>query len=449
MPGPGRLTRAIARGAPLRHHNTTSRERDSARMQVLFIHQNFPAQFVHLSGALAARPGNKIYGLGENQQAAPKGVLHARYPKPKGPGDATHRYLRATEGAVRRAQAATQACWQMRTQGVRPDVIYCHPGWGEGLYLRDVFPDARILHYCEYYYRSHGGDVGFEPGKEVTIDDMARVRTMNFVQNLTLETADWCTSPTLWQRSCFPGWVRSMTSVLHEGVNPTFSTPDGPRNVVLPNGSRYGPDQEIITVVSRQLEPYRGFGTIMRALPEILARRPNARVLMVGSTERGYGPAAPEGKTWKDVLLEELGDRLDTSRVDFVGRLPHEALQAVFRLSSAHLYLTYPFVLSWSMVEAMGCGALIIGSDTTPVQEVIRHGENGLLTPFFDHAALAETVVRVLEKPEDYRHLRAAARQTVLEKFHLQDVILPRQIALIEALANGRPGSDVLPVPAD
>lgn len=418
-------------------------------MQVLFIHQNFPAQFVHLSAALAARPGNKIYGLGENPNKAPQGVVHARYPKPNGPGEKTHRYLRSTEAGIRRGQAAAQACWQMRNQGIRPDVIYCHPGWGEGLYLRDVFPDAKIVHYCEYYYRSQGGDVGFEPGKDVNIDEMARVRTMNIIQNLSLESADWCTSPTLWQRSRYPEWVRRMTSVIHEGVNPEFSTPNGPRNLVLPDGRRYGPDQEVVTVVSRNLEPYRGFHIIMRAVPEILARRPNARILVVGSDERGYGPVPPDNKTWKSVILEELGDRLDLSRVDFVGRLPHDALQAVFRLSKAHLYFTYPFVLSWSMIEAMSCGALLVASDTTPVQEVIRHGENGLLTPFFDPAALAEMVVRVLEKPDDHRHIREAARRTVLEQFDLRNTILPKQIALVEALAAGRPGSDVLPVPAE
>lgn len=418
-------------------------------MQVLFVHQNFPAQFVHLSAALAARPGNKVYGLGENPNKAPPGVVHARYPKPNGAGDRTHRYLRTTEAGIRRGQAAAQACCQLYNQGARPDVIYCHPGWGEGLFLRDVFPDARIIHYCEYYYRSRGGDVGFEPGKEINIDEMARVRAMNFVQNLSLESADWATSPTLWQRSRYPDWVRRKTSVIHEGVNPDFSTPNGPRNLALSDNRRYGPDQEIITVVSRNLEPYRGFHIIMRAVPEILARRPKARILIVGSEDRGYGPMPPDNKSWKTVILQELGDTLDLSRIDFIGRLPHDALQAVFRLSSAHLYFTYPFVLSWSAIEAMACGALLIASDTTPVQEVIRHGENGLLTPFHDPAALAETVVRVLEKPDDYRHLREAARRTAVEQFNLKDVILPRQIALVEALANGRPGSDVLPLPVE
>ena len=418
-------------------------------MQVLFVHQNFPAQFVHLSAALAAQPGNKIFGLGENPNRTPPNVIHARYKKPQGHGDQTHRYLRQTEAAVRRGQATAQACWQLRNRGVNPDVIYCHPGWGEGLYLRDAFPDARIIHYCEYYYRSQDGDVGFERGAEVTIDDQARVRTMNLTQLLSLESADWCSSPTLWQRSRYPAWIRRMISVVHEGVDPAFSTPDGPRTVTLPDGRVLGPEDEVVTLVARHLEPYRGFHVILRALPEIFARRPSARILIVGGDDRGYGPMPPGGKSWKETILAELGERLDLSRVHFAGRLAHDALQSVFRLSRAHLYFSYPFVLSWSVLEAMSCGALIIGSATAPVEEVIRHGENGLLVPFHDPAALAETVVRVLEKPDEYAPLRAAARRMVMEEFHLRDVILPRQIALIEALAAGKPGSDVIAPPQD
>ena len=418
-------------------------------MQVLFVHQNFPAQFVHLATALAANPENQIFGLGENATRTPPRVVHARYKKPDPAGDATHRYLRLTEAAIRRGQVAAQSCWSLRDRKVRPDVIYCHPGWGEGLYLRDVFPDARIVYYCEYYYRSLGGDVGFEPGHQVSIDEMARVRTMNLPQLLSLESADWCTSPTLWQRSRYPGWVQRMTSVLHEGVDPDFATPDGPREVTLPDGRVLGPDDEVITLVARNLEPYRGFHNFMKALPEIQARRPKARALVVGSDGRGDGAMPADGKSWRETIMAEMGDKLDLDRVHFAGRLPHPALQAAFRLSRAHVYLTYPFVLSWSMIEAMSCGALIVGSATPPVEEVIRHGENGLLVSFHDPAAIAETVVRALERPDDYAPLRAAARRTVLESFHLRDVILPKQIALIEALAAGRSGAEVIPPPAD
>ncbi len=414
-------------------------------VQALFLHQNYPGQYRHLAPLIAKRRGARVVGLGERANQAPPGPQHLRYPTPEGAGEKTHRYLRPVEAAVRRGQAVARALTGLKQKGFTPDIICCHPGWGEGLYLRDVFPDAKLLQYCEFYYQSSGGDVGFDPAQEVTLDETARVRTLNMTQLQSLEATDWAVSPTLWQRSRYPGFIQAKTSVVHEGVDASFATPNGASHVKLPDGFMASRQEEIVTFVSRNLEPYRGFDIFMRALPEILARRPKAHAVIVGGEERGYGRLPVDGKSWKATMLAEVGAKLDMSRVHFTGRIPHDGLVALFRLTRAHVYFTYPFVLSWSLVEAMGCEALIIGSDTAPLAEVMEHEKNGILLPFFDHARLADTVVDAIANPDRYQPLRKAARRTMLERFDLHAQCLPRQVKLFDAVLEGRPGSDAIP----
>ncbi|MBP0465950.1 glycosyltransferase family 4 protein [Roseomonas sp. PWR1] len=414
-------------------------------VQALFIHQNFPGQYRHLSPLIAARKGARVIGLGERQNTTPPGVQHLRYAAPEGAGEKTHRYLRPVESAVRRGQTVARALVTLKQKGFVPDIVCCHPGWGEGLFIRDVFPDTKLLQYCEFYYRSTGGDVGFDPAQEVTLDEMARVRTLNMTQLTSLEAGDWAHSPTLWQRSRYPDHIQARTSVVHEGVDAGFATPNGVATVKLPDGHTVTKGDEVITFVSRNLEPYRGFDIFMRALPEMLARRPNLHAIVVGGEERGYGRMPADGRSWKAVMLEEVGAKLDMSRVHFTGRIPHEGLVALFRLARAHIYYTYPFVLSWSLVEAMGCEALIIGSDTPPLAEVMRDGENGILLPFHDPARLADAVVEAVAHPDRYEPLRKAARRTMLERFDLHAICLPRMVKLFDAVLEGRPGTDAIP----
>ena len=408
-------------------------------MKVLFVHQNFPGQYRHVAPALAARPGYQVVGLGENPGDALPGVEHVRYKAPDPAGEATHRYIKRFEAAVRRGQTVARAALALQSRGFVPDLICCHPGWGEGLFLRDVWPDARTLYYFEFYYRAAGADVGFEPpGRPVGVDEACRVRSLNSTHLHSLQVADWGQTPTEWQRSRFPDWARPRISAIHEGVDTRAIRPNPQARFTLADGRVLTPEDEVVTFIGRGLEPYRGFHMFMRALPAVMRARPGAQFVVVGGDDPHYGSKPNDAPSWRVKLLAELEGQLDLSRLHFTGKIPHPQLQALYSISSAHVYLTYPFVLSWSMLEAMASECLVIGSATAPVQEVIRQGENGLLVDFFNPGELAETLVKALEKPDDYKELRRAARRTVQARYDLQSICLPQHLALIDAVASKR-----------
>lgn len=400
-------------------------------MRYLFIHQNFPGQFRHVAKALAEGLENEVVALGETSNLKARGVLHPRirllgYERGAGGHKQTHHYLQDFEGHVRRGQSIVRVLLKLRDdEGWQPDVIVAHPGWGEGLFLKDVFPQARIIQYFEYYYHGTGGDVGFDPQFPSSLDDRLRVRLKNSTQLHSLIGCDQGISPTRWQQSRYPAELQHKIDVIHEGIDTQVVKPD-PDAWVDINGQRFQPGDEIVTYIARNLEPYRGFHTFMRSLPRLQALRPNARIILVGGDGVSYGERLPEGQTYRKRYCAEVQDKVDWSRVFFVGTLSYADYLKILQISAAHIYLTYPFVLSWSMLEAMAAGCLLIASDTAPVTEVIKDGINGLLVDFFDHERLADRVAEVLADPARYRALRNTARTTIVERYDLKSVCLPQ-----------------------
>ncbi|SHI71327.1 Glycosyltransferase involved in cell wall bisynthesis [Roseomonas rosea] len=406
-------------------------------MKVLLVHPNFPGQYAHLLPALAARRDTQVVGIGARQFPVPEGVSLRVYEPPPPPAEGVTRRARAADAAIARAERAAHHALDLRRGGFIPDVVFSHIGWGDTIFLKDVFPEAALLLYAEFFYSATGADVGYEPGKPSTIQDAVRVRAMNMPLVSAMNASDWGIAPTAWQRARFPEWYHSRISLVHEGIDTELCRPDPDARFDLPDGSTLRPGDEVVTYVARGLEPYRGFPTFMRALPALLAARPQARVVIVGGDEVRYG-RSPEGfANWREAMLAEVGP-LDPARVHFLGRIPHPALHALFRVSSVHIYLTVPFVLSWSVLEAMACGALILGSATPPVQEVIVDGKNGLLTDLFDHTALARRTAEVLADPRRFAPMRAAARRTIEDRYDLWRVCLPRQVQVLESLAARR-----------
>jgi glycosyltransferase involved in cell wall biosynthesis len=325
--------------------------------------------------------------------------------------------------------------------GYVPDVIFGHSGWGETLFLKEVWPEAKLLVYAEFYYKGRGADVGFDPEFNPPVFDqvmIAQGRTAHLGQALV--HADAGLSPTRWQASTYPPTLRHMIEVIFDGVNTDVMTPNPSAVVTLPDGPTFAAGDEVLTFVNRNLEPYRGYHTFMRALPAVMAARPNAQVVIVGGDEVSYGAAPKGAKGWKDLILNEVRDKLDLSRVHFIGKVPYPTFVNLMQVSRVHAYLTYPFVLSWSMLEAMSAGALVVGSRTAPVEEVIRDGVNGLLVDFFDVAKWSETLIGCLADPEAYAPLRLAARRTILENYDLHSICLPRMVEFVESHGPARAG---------
>lgn len=415
-------------------------------MNILFIHQNFPGQYKNLAPALAAR-GDRCVALTlrVKKPMSWKGVQILPYQINRKPGAGMHPWLVDLNTKVLRAEACMHAALKLKESGFNPDVIVAHPGWGESLFLRDVWPDARIGLYYELYYQSDAGDSGFDPEFSRKDDAFSaqRIRMKNINNYLHLPLGDMGICPTEFQAASFPEAYRERISVIHDGIDTDLVRPNPSASLTLPDGSVVTRNDEVITFVNRNLEPYRGFHIFMRALPKILRDSPKAKILIVGGEERSYGPAAPDGRSWKDIFIEEVRPDIadqDWARVHFIGKLPYESFLSLLQVSRVHVYLTYPFVLSWSLLEAMACEAAIIASDTAPVREAIEHDKTGRLVDFFDHDALAQEVRDLLADNAKREALGKVARKSVVDGYDLQNIALPRQLAWIDQLHEMKAG---------
>jgi glycosyltransferase involved in cell wall biosynthesis len=412
-------------------------------MRILFIHQNFPGQFKHLAPALAADSNNEVVAF-TMQKTAPENWQNVRmisYSATRGTTPNVHPWVSDFETKVIRGEACFRAALELRDSGFTPDLIIAHSGWGESLFLKDVWADTKLAIYCEFFYHTHGTDVNFDP--EFMNDDPTndcRLRLKNTNNLLHFDIADAGISPTHWQASTFPEPFRSNIAVIHDGIDTNAIAPNPNVSLTLNvNGGgtiKLTRDDEVITFVNRNLEPYRGYHTFMRALPEIMRRRPNARILIVGADGVSYGSKAPDGQKWKDIFLNEVIEHLDMSRIHFLGHIDYSNFIPLLQLSRIHVYLTYPFVLSWSLLEAMSVGCCIVASNTQPLHEAIRHNDTGRLVDFFDKEELTNNVCELLDLPDERARLGKNAREFAQATYDLNTICLPRQLAWVQSFAD-------------
>jgi glycosyltransferase involved in cell wall biosynthesis len=416
-------------------------ERQKTRMNVLFVHQNFPAQFKSLAPALVER-GHRVAAMTMRELTGGRyqGVDVIRYSAGRSSTITLPPAMRDLEAKVIRGEAAFNCALKLRAEGFQPDVIIAHPGWGESLFLKDVWPQARIAIYCEFYYRPTGADVDYDPEFATKDERQAyRTRLKNLHTLAHFEFADAGISPTLWQANTYPSLFRNKISVIHDGIDTTIACPNLGTTLSLNNKISLSSCDEIVTFVNRNLEPYRGYHIFMRSLPEILRRRPRARVMIVGGDGVSYGsaPGGDEKRSWKQIFIDEVRGEIsdeDWGRVHFLGHIPYTTFIQLLQISTVHLYLTYPFVLSWSMLEAMSIGCAIVASKTPPVQELIEDGRTGILVDFFAKDRLVEAVCTLLDDKDARGQMGRRARELIVERYDLKSRCLPQQIKWAESL---------------
>lgn len=415
-------------------------------MKLLFVHQNMPGQYRELVQWLAAQDGHEIVFLTQRvkhpQFSGVRTVVYATHHKAA--ADA-YGLSKTWETAAGNGFGAVQALKKIVAAGFIPDIVIGHVGWGEMTFFREVLPDTPMIGFFEYFYSVRGGPVGFDP--EVEISDHAPyiMHGHNVVPLMNIEAVDLGHSPTQWQRDRFPASFHDRIYVCHDGIRTDKLRPNSNASVSLGRiGRPLTAKDEVVTYMARNLETTRGFHQFMRALPHIQKARPNARILVIGGNEVSYGGKSEHPRGLRGQMEAEVGHLLDWDRLHFLGQVPYGDYQQIVRISTCHVYLTMPFVLSWSLLESMSMGATIVASDVAPVREAMTHGKTGLLVDFFDPEALAAQVVDVLARPVDFEHLGAAARQHVIANYDFLTVCLPEHIRQINALV---PDHVRMPVP--
>ncbi len=412
-----------------------------SKKKILFIHQNFPGQFKFLAPALSDKYDVQTLSVRDTPF---KDIIHHKYKLPQESTEDIFILAAEFESKTIRAYGVATKCLELKEKGYVPDLIICHPGWGEAFFLKEVWPKTKMLSYFEFYYRSDGLDVDFDLDEQEAPENdfnlAAKLAARNAPTYITYNISDRLISPTEFQKNTAPEEFLDKIHVIHDGIDTKVLKRDKDATILIKNSNKQLEltiNDKIICFVNRNLEPYRGYHIFMRTLPKILEKHPDAYVLIVGGDGVSYGSTPKNGKKYRDIYFNEVKDQFkDLSRIHFLGRVDYSVLLTIFSISTVHVYLTYPFVLSWSTLESMALESIIVASKTPSVQEVMKHNKNGLLVDFFDKDSLAKTVISVLDDPKKFNKLGKNARETIVKKYDLLDVCLPKQIELVEELLN-------------
>jgi len=403
-------------------------------MKILFLHQHFPGQFGRLATWMGSQPEHQVAFLTRHKEFAFPGVRKIMFRETRQATPKIHYYLKHVEEVVLQGQAAFRSAMALRQEGFIPDVVYGHCGFGATSYIKDAFPEAPFIGYFEWYFRSHGSDNGFDPKYPVSPDDECRIRTRNLMFMMDLVSCYAGVVPTHWQHDQFPAEFSQKLQVIHDGIDTSYFSPAKDAKLILQTVPLdLSAAKEIVTYVGRGMEPYRGFPQFMEAVSILQKRRKNCHVVVVGTDTVVYGAPDASGKTYKELMLDTF--EYDLNRLHFTGPLPYVDYQRVLQASTVHTYLTYPYILSWSMIEAMSCGCALVASNTAPVREVVEDEHNGLLVDFFSPQALADKIERALDDAKLRRRLGAAARQTTLDRYDM-DKLMPQHYQLLAQFAR-------------
>tara|TARA_B100000287_G_scaffold347646_1_gene335556 strand:+ start:2344 stop:3612 length:1269 start_codon:yes stop_codon:yes gene_type:complete len=417
------------------------------KIQILFIHQNYPAQFKSLAPYLIKDKRFEVHIMharDKNEEVNEKGAIIHRYGFNRDTTQDIHPLAAEFETKMIRAESAYSEAKKLKKEGLNPKLIIAHPGWGEAYLLKLVWPSTKVLSYHEFYYSIKDSDIDFDTSNPYSVEDSEDIQKKLIARNapllMSFNQSDAMMSPTDFQRKTAPNIYQNKINVIHDGIDTNIvkKYPDAYLNLNKDGKEiRITKEDKIVSFVNRTLEPYRGYHKFINSIPSIQKEHPDTYFILVGSFDKdtvSYGALPPKGESFRDLFLKDIIDEIDMTKVFFPGRIQYDHLLTLFSITSAHIYFTYPFVLSWSMLEAMACEALVIGSSTEPVKELIKHNKNGLLVDFFDIEGLSKTVNTVLSNPKKYDQLKKKARETILKNYDLDTICLPNQLKLIESL---------------
>ena len=399
-------------------------------MRILFLHPRFPGPFGALATLLAADRDNTVLFLAE------RGRWERRLPRVRrlslaAPREASvpqaDMAAREMQMALERASIAANALLRLRNDGFNPDIIYAASGGGHSLYARDIFPDSLFAVHAHWFYTKGENYNFFHQGKPRSPVDFAPARARNLLQLNALAECHFAATSTHWQKAQYPDTLSGGMHVLPEGVDCQGFSPSPGMRFVNPRDGKT-PVPELVTFSARSTEAARGFSQFYQSLPRLLHLRPQCHVLIMTPDMRSADTLSLHETLMREPDME--------SRVHICSFRPSEEYRRVLQASSVHVYLTAPFALSSSLFEALSCGCAVVGSDTPPVREVIRHGENGMLCDFWDSNALADTVAALLEHAGDVRPLRQAARQTALDRYDVAKLTPQHARLLLAALPH-------------
>ena len=410
-------------------------------MKLLFVHQNMPGQYREFIQWLGEEGEHEIVFLTQRKKPPQfNGVRTVIYASHHKADEKAYGLSKTWETAAGNGFGAAMALRKIVTEGFTPDIIIGHVGWGEMSFFREVLPDTPMIGFFEYYYSAHGGPVGFDPSEPVSDHSPFLLVANNVVPLANINIVDLAHSPTQWQRDRFPTSFHNKMYVCHDGIRTDKLRPNKRAKVTLGRvGRPLTVKDEIVTFMARNLETTRGYHQFMRALPRIQKARPNARIMVIGGNDASYGKPTQHAGGLRGKMEAKVGHLLDWDRLHFLGQVPFESYQKIIQISSCHIYLTMPFVLSWSFLECMAMEATIVASDVAPVREAMEHGKTGLLVDFFDAEAIASQVVDVLENPRTFAHLGPAAREHVVKTYDFHSICLPEHIRQINALVTTGP----------
>lgn len=401
-------------------------------MNILFLHRNFPAQFRYILRELSKDAKNNIVFITNNTDDSfnMHNVTKVSYKIKREVPANCHQYLRFPEEAIIHGQSAAEAAITLKEQGFKPDIIFGHT-WGQTLFMKDIFPDVPLVCYFEWFYNSKDSDMDFD-GKALNINDTAKLRIRNSHLLVDLYTCDYGIIPTNFQKSQFPKEFHSKIKVLHDGVDTDFCKPYENAKFEINDKLILSSKDEVVTYATRGMEAYRGFPEFMKAVSILQKKRPNMQVVIAGEDRVCYGAKLAD-TTYKTLMLNTLD--LDLSRIHFVGSLPFDKYINLLQISSAHVYLTYPFVVSWSLLDAMSCACPIIASSTPPVKEFVTDNYNGLLFDFYNIDEQVRKIEQSLDNKQNMIELCNNARKTIIEHYSLND-LLPIHINNLKKIAG-------------